>query len=243
MATVAIQFDTDDAEGRFIRTLAGLMVLVLVAGFSVNLALGRSSFDAPLLVHVHAFVFFGWAFLFGLQSRLGTRGPVALHRRLGWIGAAWLAVMPVLGVVLMVSLVRKGAAPPFFEPRHFLIANCLILFLFAVLAAAAIRKRRETDWHWRLHIGAMAALLGPGFGRLLPMPLLVPFAFEVTNIAGAALAIVGMIRDLKREGRIHPAWWWSVGGIAAVLALAQILAHSPLGATIYGLAMGAPQPG
>ena len=36
------------------------MTLVLVAGFSVQLALGRSSFAAPPLVHAQAVVFMGW---------------------------------------------------------------------------------------------------------------------------------------------------------------------------------------
>ncbi len=236
MATIPAANGVMFADARFIRTIVGLMVFVLVAGFSVQLVMGRSSFSAPLIVHIHALVFFGWAFLFVAQSWLATRGPIALHRRLGWIGAGWIAVLLVMGIAVTVARVRQGTTPFFFQPQHFLIANHLALFVFAGLAVTAIRMRRATDWHWRLQVGGLATLLGPGFGRLLPMPFLTPFAFETAALIGAAFPIAGMIRDWRRDRTIHRAWFWAFGSIVVALGVARVIAHSPLGAVIYAFA-------
>ena len=89
--------------------------------------------------------------------------------------------------------------------QQFLVFNPLTLFAFAGLTAAAIVMRRRTDWHRRLHLCGMTLLLGPGFGRLLPMPLLPPFAFEAVFAASMLFPLAGVISDLRRTGRIHPA--------------------------------------
>ena len=102
--------------------MACVMALVIVAGFSSNLLLGRSSFSAPLVYHAHAFVFFGWVTLYVLQNGLVAAGNVALHRRLGLLALAWLPVMAILGIAMTVLSVRKGA-PFFFDVNGFLIGN------------------------------------------------------------------------------------------------------------------------
>ena len=48
------------------------MAAVIVAGFSLNLALGRSTFAVPVIYHVHAVTFFAWTGLFVLQTRLAA---------------------------------------------------------------------------------------------------------------------------------------------------------------------------
>ena len=41
---------------RFFTIIAFVMSFVIVAGFSLNLAMGRSSFDVPLAYHVHGVI-------------------------------------------------------------------------------------------------------------------------------------------------------------------------------------------
>ena len=71
------------------------MAAVLVAGFSLNLAMGRSSFAVPLIYHLHGVVFFGWIGLFVAQTSLMARGNTALHRRLGWLSVLMVPLMVV----------------------------------------------------------------------------------------------------------------------------------------------------
>ena len=70
MATIPYSTDTDRGEARFFFTMACVMAAVIVAGFSFNIATGRSSFSLPWLVHFHAFVMMGWVALYLMQNTL-----------------------------------------------------------------------------------------------------------------------------------------------------------------------------
>ena len=223
-------------DERFFLGGAIAMTAIVVAGFSTQLAMGRSSFVAPPLVHAHATVFMGWVVIYLSQNILIATGRTTLHRRLGWIAAAWMVPMLGLGLAVTLAMVRRGQVPYFFRPVEFLILDPLSLLAFIGLTAAAIGLRGRTDWHRRLHFCAMAVLLGPAFGRLLPMPLLAPWAFEATVAACALLPIVGAISDQRRTGRVHPAWAVGLAVLVGYGLLTEMLTHSPLGAAIYEVA-------
>ena len=242
MATIApAQHDSATAE-KFFRIIAIGMGLTVVAGFSMQYLMGRSSFAARPLVHIHGLVFMGWVALFVTQSWLATHGSMALHRILGWFGAGWAAVLIIMAFWIIVDVTQRGTAPFFFQPQHFLIGNPLSALVFAGLTWWAIRLRRQTDWHMRLHVCGMAAIIGPAFGRLLPMPLLIPYAFELAGIAGLIFPLAGMIRDSRKYGKVHPAWWWGVGAILAIIPVSHAIASSAIGDAIYA-AVTAGHPG
>jgi hypothetical protein len=141
--------------------------------------------------------------------------------------------MLVLGFGVTLALVRGGRVPFFFTPQQFLIFDPLTLLAFAGLTAAAIRLRRQTDWHRRLHFCAMTLLLGPGFGRLLPMPLLPPYAFEAGFAATMIFPVAGVIADLRRNGRVHPAWGWGIAVLVLTFIVILMLDASPIGTALY----------
>ncbi|OHB27641.1 MAG: hypothetical protein A2790_16575 [Phenylobacterium sp. RIFCSPHIGHO2_01_FULL_69_31] len=209
------------------------MAVVLIAGFSLQLAMGRSSFAAPPLVHAHAVVFMGWIGIYVLQNAFVATGRMALHRRLGWLATGWVVAMLVLGWLVTVAMVQRGQVPFFFRPLQFLVFDPMTLITFAGLTAAAILLRRRTDWHRRLHFSAMALLLGPGFGRLLPMPLLIPWAWEATLAVSLIFPLAGIVWDLRRSGRVHPAWGWGLAAMAGCLVLTEAITYSPVGAALY----------
>lgn len=204
------------------------MSALIVAGFSTSLILGHSSFSVPLIFHLHAFVFFGWVTLYLVQNSLIGVGSVALHRRLGWLALLWVPMMVVLGTALTLVSVRRGA-PFFFDANEFLFSNPLHLLVFAGLVFGAIVLRRSTDWHQRLMFCAMALLTGPAFGRLLPMPLLIPYAWWIAVGATAIFPLIGAVADLRRRGRVHPAWAWGVGLLVVAQVAADLIAYSPFG--------------
>lgn len=221
----------------FFRTLATVMAIVQVAGFVVQLAIGRSSFGAPLIVHLHAIAFMGWVAIFLAQSWLAASGAMARHRLLGRIALFWACGLLVLGVLVTVATIRTGRTPFFFQPQHFLLANSLTLFGALGLLAAAVVLRKRQDWHARLQIGSFVMLMGPSFGRLLPMPLIMPYAFEIAALAPLVFVAFAASRDRHVHKRIHPAWTLTTAVLAGSLLLARLLTHSPVGAALYAAAV------
>lgn len=223
-------------DDRFFLTMAVAMALTIVAGFSLQLAMGRSSFASPPLVHLHAIVFFGFVTLYVVQNALVTRGSIALHRRLGWIGAGWASAMVVIGIYTTVTMARNGATPFFFLPAYFLVMNSLSILCFGGLVAAAILLRKRTEWHRRLLFCAMAILTGPAFGRLLPMPLMIPYAEWGVFAAVLLWPLIAIVADLRRRSSVHPALWCGVAAIIGTQLAMTLVAHSPLGVAIYDAA-------
>lgn len=220
-------------EGFFVRS-AFVMALTVAAGFSLQLAMGRSSFASPPMVHAHALVFMGWVTLYVLQNVFVATGQMRFHRRLGWLAVVWLPAMLILGVAVTVAMVRRGQVPFFFRPLQFLVFDPMTLLAFIGLTIAALLLRRRTDWHRRLHYCGMSLLLGPAFGRLLPMPMLAPWAWEASFAACLAFPLVGMARDMRREGQVHAAWGWGLAATAGAFLVTEALTYSPVGQALYG---------
>jgi hypothetical protein len=155
---------------------------------------------------------------------------VALHRRVGWFAAAWVPVVVVMGLLVMRHSLQTRGGPPFFDQNEFLISNPLQIFGFATLTAWAISVRRNTSRHRRLMFCGMAVLCGPGFGRLLPMPLLIPYAWYASIFLPLTLFVgAGMIADKRRYGRVHPAWLCGIALSVGLQIVADLIAYSPLG--------------
>lgn len=233
MATVAMPRAVERSDDNFFMVMAFVMAGIIVAGFGLSLALGRSSFARPPIVHAHAIVFMGWVVLYVLQNWFATQGPIALHRRLGWVAIGWLVAMIYLGTAVTLARIQAGTVPFFFQPLHFLVFDPGTLLGCTALILAGIAMRRNTGWHRRLNYCGMSLMIGPGFGRLLPMPFLIPWAYQMTFLCVLCLPVIGMIADLRRDGRVHPAWWWGVGGIFATDLLIDAVAFTPIGLALY----------
>jgi len=225
-----------DREHRFFLWSAVIMAVLVASGFGLQLAMGRSSFAVPIYLHVHAFFFFGWTVLYLVQNALVYIGSVALHRRLGWVALGWIPAMVIMGTFVTVAAARTLHVPFFFQPAYFLVMNPLSLYVFAGLAGVAIAMRKRTLWHRRLMFCAMSILLGPAIGRIIPAPMLIPFAGEAVFAVVILFPIAGIIRDLRADGRVHPAWLWGLGSIIAMQVMINVIAFSPLGPAIYRFA-------
>jgi hypothetical protein len=192
--------------------------------------MGRSSFSLPWLVHFHAWAMMGFVSLYLAQNYLVFSDNVALHRRLGWLSVALIPAMVVMGTLITRWSLQSHGGPPFFDQNQFLISNPLQLCGFAGLAAWAITVRRNTGWHRRLMYFAFAMLTAPGLGRLLPSPLFIPYAWYIEAVLPPILfALVGMLADKRRYGRVHPAWFWGIGTVIGIQIVADLIAYSGWG--------------
>lgn len=219
----------EQAERRFYMIMAIAMALVIVAGFSFNLAMGRSSFAAPAIYHAHGIVFMGWLALWVAQAVTIATGRRTLHIRLGKIAYLWIPLMVGLGIAIMVVVARRNGGPFFFAINEFLVSNVAGLLCFGGLALWSLRVRRHNGWHRRLMFSAMVILTGPGLGRLLPLPLMMPNAWTIAFATTMIFPAIAMAADLKRFGRVHPALWWGTGITVGVFVGSMLLAFSPLG--------------
>lgn len=97
MATTA-DVRTAKVEGtRFFTITAFVMGLVIVAGFSVQLAMGRSTFAVPWQYHLHGAIFMGWIALYLAQHVTIAGGNRALHITLGKLAYIYIPVMVAAG--------------------------------------------------------------------------------------------------------------------------------------------------
>ena len=234
MATLAQQpLSPPTGDERFFLRSAIVMAAIIVFGFSFQLAMGRSTFASPPRVHVHAILFMGWVAIYLLQNVLVATDRIALHRRLGWLAAGWAVAMIISGTAVTAIMARNGTVPFFFQPLQFLIFDPVTVLTFGGLTAAAIVLRRRTEWHRRLHFCGMAMLLGPAFGRLLPLPLIQPWAWEATFAVTLLFPLAGIWADIRRRGAAHPAWRWGIGTMLAAFVVVEALTYSPIGTAIY----------
>jgi len=228
MATLAPR-SASARDTRFFLIMALVMTLVIVAGFSMNLAMGRSSFAAPWPLHVHGVIFMTWLGLYVAQGLTIASGNIALHRQLGKLAYVWIPLMVAAGIMIIFVTLRTTGGPFFFAQNEFFVSNFAGLLTFGGLALWALRVRRHTGWHRRLMLVAMSVLTGPGLGRLLPMPLFIPYAWTTIIVLTFIFPVIGMIADWRRDGRVHPAYWWGMGINVGVFVASMALAHSPLG--------------
>jgi hypothetical protein len=175
----------------------------------------------------------GWVMIYLAQNVLVATDRMAIHRRLGWLAAGWIVPMIVLGFGVTVAMVRRGQVPFFFQPLHFLVFDPMSVLTFAALTSSAIVMRHETEWHRRLHLCGMAMLMGPGFGRLLPMPLIQPWAWEASFAGGLLFPIAGVIADVRRTGRVHPAYRWGILTMLSAFVLIEAITYSAAGQALY----------
>lgn len=221
------------AEARFFAITAIVMAVINVGAFSFFAAMGISSFHAPVSVHVHAILFMGWVLLFVSQVSLAATGSIALHRKLGWLAVGWALAMVVVGTLSTIWSAQKAAVPFFFLPAQFLLMNPLSVMVFAALLIGGVMKRRDRDWHPRLIICGMAAIMGPSFGRLLPAPILMYSMLTAVFIGMIAFPIAGIVRDKLRYGHVHPAWWLGFASILLLQLTTETLGRSAIAAAIY----------
>jgi hypothetical protein len=221
------------ADTKFFAMTAVIMAILNIAAFSFFAVAGISTFKAAPYVHIHAVLFMGWVLLFVTQAILGAAGSLSMHRKLGWIAVGWAVAMVIVGTFTTVWTVQKAGVPFFFLPAQFLVMNPLSVLLFATLLISGVIRRRDREWHPRLIICGMAAIMGPALGRLLPAPLFMYSMLTAVFIGMIAFPLAGIVRDKRRYGHVHPAWWVGLVSILTLHVATETLGRSPIAASLY----------
>lgn len=212
----------------FWHRLAIALAIFIVFGF-LQFAL-RGFVDplaAPFWVHLHGVAMLAWLALLIVQPTLVSRDNLALHRRLGWVGAALAIFITCLGIFTGVASLVLNRFPPFFTPPYFLALTTVEALVFGLMVWVAVRRRHTTAWHRRLMVGATIVILEPALGRVLPLPLMI--GWSDIPIGLIQLGVVGIIAlyDRRTLGRVHPATKAIAAIVIAVRATIYLLSMTP----------------
>jgi len=159
-----------------------------------------------------------WLGIFVAQNLLVHKGELAIHRKLGRFSAVLAAAICVTIVMTGYHAVDIGRQPPFFSPPYFLALNLVGALAFGGMVAWAVALRKQVQWHRRIMLGAMFILLEPALGRLLPMPLIMPWGEWVTLAVQLLFVWVLARHDKKYLATVHPATM----AVAAILILSHV---------------------
>ena len=217
-------------ERQFFMVAAVVIFLIVLIGFGSQVVLGRVWFtEFPWQVHLHAIVFSSWIALYLLQNWLVAGGAnIALHRRLGWLGAGIAAVMVPLGIAATLMAIARGSINGVFPLGLFLALDILHILGFGALTFAAVMLRDQADWHKRLMLCGTVLTTAPALSRLLGLFHLGSLT-PIAVIAALAVAILaGIIFDLANWRRVHPAYWWGLGTVALVEVLVVPIGSNPV---------------
>ena len=232
-------------RGKFYVSSAAVLLLVVLVGFAPTFYL-RSAFGGPEFswrggvpalswrVFVHGLILTSWFLVFALQAALVAARRTALHRALGWAGAAIGLAVVVSGSMAtpyrMAELAAQGRPLWPNQTTAILVwSNTTSIVAFAILLAAAIVLRRRPDTHKRLMLLASISIIQPAFGRIFRWPAFELPPLEVLMLSMVApFALVGalIVYDLLSRKSIHPA---TVAGAAVFggLKLGGVLLLAP----------------
>lgn len=225
MATLAQAHVRDQAFWQ--RMMAGIS-LFIVFGFAQFAARGFvDPAAAPIHVHIHGLVMLSWLTVAVTQATLVQRDNLTVHRKLGWAGVALAALVVILGSYTGIRGVELQRQPPFFTPAYFLALTQVGAVAFGGLVAFAVVRRKQTEWHRRLMVAAMIAILEPPLGRTLPMPLIMPWGEWVALLVQLGVFLLLVRHDQRVLGRVHPATLTGIAVVTITHVVVETLAVTP----------------
>jgi hypothetical protein len=215
----------------FYGSVAVSMSLMVIVGFAPTFYL-RLFGSGPMvtfgagrpftpLVYIHGTLFTAWVALFIVQTALISARRVAVHRRVGIVGALLAAAMIVVATLTAVAGAKRGSGPSGIPPLVFLAIPVFDMVMFTIFITAALALRRHKEAHKRLMLLAYVSIVAAAAARLPGVLPLGPFAFY--GIAFIFL-VAGVVYDLVSRRRVHPAYIW--GGTLLVASVPFRLAFS-----------------
>jgi FtsH-binding integral membrane protein len=202
----------------FYFSMSLLFAALVVWGFSrtINDNLFHAAVPRPLLLWIHGAAFSGWVAFFIAQSTLVRLHKVSWHRFFGWFGAGLATVMVPLGITIAIVMARfdtvqlhqSGAdaflAIPFYD-----------MIVFGVIIALAIYWRKKPEFHRRLVFVATCGLMDAPFGRF-------DFLFDhnLFFLCLDLLIVLGVVRDLVVDRRVHKVYRYALPALIAGQSLA-----------------------
>jgi hypothetical protein len=220
------------ARPRYFQIMTGVLLAIVLLGFARSFFL-RPVFmteTLPTSLIVHGSLLTVWFVLAFVQASLIQAGNTALHRSLGYAGAAWALVIAASGLIATLGM---GARVQSLADREHMIVwgNFLTLLAFATLVVLAVLQRNRAAAHRRYMLIASIAIIGPPLGRIPDWPGMPggPQLAVAYAIGGIVLLLASVVVfDLRTLRRVHAATWTGVSITFASIVLTVVFGTSPL---------------
>jgi hypothetical protein len=183
---------------------AVLIAISVFVGFSRTYYLHRwfHKPDLSLFLHVHAVVMSSWIVLFLIQTLLIPAGKIALHRKLGLLGMASAALVPILGASATIMAARREVLAHAPDVPIVIIVLALELtqmLMFAGFVAAGFLLRKRPDFHKRLMLLATLCMLPNAIVRIIPLQ-----SFVIPLIIWSLSIALVVLIDWLVQRKLHP---------------------------------------
>jgi hypothetical protein len=219
MTIATTAFTRNRSDDIFFPLMALFALGVVVVGFGhPYFFAGMMAAKLPTpLVHVHAAILSAWIAVQAMQPLLVAAGRVDWHQRMGIIGMAIAAAVPVIGGLAVIGSIRRQHGDA--VDLAFSLAAAVD---FAVLSYLGLRqRRRDLSAHKRLMLLATISILGPAIGRL---PFVTGIPIYYATLGGFAAMVLAF--DLLALERLHSATILGAAVIAASQTLAELFWHT-----------------
>ena len=216
----------------FFPALSSVLIVLVFLGFAPTYYLRPvSAGPIPAYLHVHGAAMTAWFLLLLVQTALIAARRRGAHRRLGIAGACVAVVIVVLNPLVVVWSVPHLMAGNGSTQLTALIvvADLILVGIFAALVGLAIRWRRYPETHSRMLVLASLAVSGPALGRLslnlagTPLPGV---------IALMSLPLLVVVHDCVMMKWVHPVTGWGATAIAGSTLISIAIANTAAGAAI-----------
>lgn len=207
----------------FYFAMSLLVIALIIWGFghTANENLFHPDIPRPTILWVHAATFSTWALFFLLQSALVRTHNVRIHRTLGWFGAALGGFMIPLGLTTAVIMTRFHVHQ-LHQPEQALFQGVQWndMLCFTTFFVLAVYWRRKPELHRRCIFIATAVLTAAAFGRF-------PALLNTFYIGVDAVILLGVIRDLLVNRRVHPIYRIALPAVIISQSAAMVLLLDP----------------
>jgi hypothetical protein len=219
-----------EAGGRWIYAAIAVAIGVVVfLGFAESYFLRPFVTHADslsILVHMHGALMTAWIALFIAQTSLIAIGRRDLHRRLGTLGMALLALILVVSVPMIIVAAKLGGHH---MPGPALPALALVLaFLceFIGFACLGLFYRDRSGFHKRLMLMATITAMEAGVIRL-PLAILDHSVLKAHVVTDALLLTIIAI-DGIRHRRLHPVFMWGALFLVAMQGFSMWVSNTSM---------------
>jgi len=240
-------------RGGFFFYMAALLLAIVVVGFAPTLFLRGAFFGVPpipVYLFVHGLALTGWFVWLLVQTSLARTGRIAVHRRIGVIGAVYAlavlggALMATLGSVhrvildgfdlgMDVSAFPESGLGSGITIEAFMAvvvwSNVASAVSFAGLVGTAVLLRARPDAHKRLMLIASISILGPALARISRWPVLGGEQGPFVTLALVSLLLAVLAYDVVTRRRIYPATLLGAAFGIAMSVGGRLIATTALG--------------